>query len=254
MTIKTRNRFNNFIFIISLVVFVLNIVFFVYREINYSVDYKSLSVYISLFFMGLYVCLTSLIMTHAFEKTQCTEICFFSCFLIACLAETSRLYIPMFDVGETSSLLLIVLGNFSAFARILTPLSFLFSVIMSGADQRQNLERNILLILVIALFFAVIIPQNTSIIEPTFRVHIGFDTTVVLIEILTNSCAVISLIIKNIQNGNSQRTAVGMTMVIAGFVLSVNSTTYVNMGLSVFFLTAGTYLYLSALHAQTMYD
>jgi len=269
MTIKTRTHLNFVLFIFSLIILVVNLVFFIMFylrspvRINYYdgkilksifFGYQPLSVYFSLFYMNLYVVLVSLIINHAFSKTQCTEISFFFCFLLACLAETVRFYIPVFSVDSTFSELLIVLGDFSLFARLLAPLSLLSAVIMTGMEQRQNLERNMILIIVLSLFIATVLPLNTSIIEKDFRVHIGYDRVVVIIEILIDSLAVISLFFFNLRDGYSQKTFFGMIMIIAGFVLSINSINFFLLILSIVLFSWGTSFYLKDLHDRYLYN
>lgn len=268
MTIKTRNRLNFSLFLISLIILVINVVFFLHYYFKTPVplnitegefwhslffSYQPMAVYASLFFMNLYVVITAKMINNAFAKTNCTEISFFFCFLLACVAETVRFYIPMFSVGNSFSELLILLGNFSLFARILAPLSMLSAVIMTQVDERQNLERNMGLIIIISLFIAMVLPLNTGIIEKDFRVHAGFDRVVVMIEILVDSVAIISLFFFNLRDGYSQKTTIGLAMIIAGFVLSINSVNFFILILNLIFFTWGTIWYLKDLHDRYLY-
>ena len=269
MTIKTRNRLNFFLFLVSLIILVINVVFFFHYyfrtpiKLNFSdgnfwyslfFAYQPLAVYVSLFFMNLYVVITAKVINNAFAKTNCTEISFFFCFLLSCIAETVRFYIPMFSVETSFSDFLILLGNFSLFARILAPLSVLFAVIMTQVEERQNLERNMGLIIIVSLFIAMVLPLNTGIIEKDFRVHAGFDRIVVIIEILVDSAAVISLFFFNLRDGYSQKTTFGLAMIISGFVLSINSVNFFILILSLVFFTWGTFWYLKALHDRYLFS
>lgn len=257
------------LFIISTIVLVINLFAFIYfmfitpvslnrsgKPVIYSIffEYQELAVFSSLLFMNIYVVAVSRAMTNAFAKTQCSEISFYFCFLISCLFESFRLYIPVLLVENTYTEYLIVLGDFSIFARLLAPLSLLSASIMSGAGQRQNLERNMLLIVVTAMFVAMVLPLNTTIIEKDFRVHAGFDKIVVAIEILIDTLAVISLYINNKKEEFSQKTTIGMIMIIAGFVLSINSYNFTLFALSVIFFAFGTVFYLKDLHDRNLYS
>lgn len=272
MTIKVRNRFNIALFVISVSLLAVNAIHFIIAIKKYPVlpanfflpdnnfslrafiTYNPISVYISLFVFNIYVCVASFIMLHRFEKTQCMQISYFYTFLIACLAETVRLYIPLFNLEESFSLGLVILGRSTTFARLLAPLSILFSVIMCEAEQRQTLERDILLIVVVALFFSQIIPMNTAVIDRNFRVHIGYNTIVVSIEVFVDVVSFITLIIKNYINELSQKTAVGMFFIIAGFVLLINSFNFVLLAVATFSIFFGSILYLNTLHQQSQYD
>ena len=160
----------------------------------------------------------------------------------------------MFSVETSFSDFLILLGNFSLFARILAPLSVLFAVIMTQVEERQNLERNMGLIIIVSLFIAMVLPLNTGIIEKDFRVHAGFDRIVVIIEILVDSAAVISLFFFNLRDGYSQKTTFGLAMIISGFVLSINSVNFFILILSLVFFTWGTFWYLKALHDRYLFS
>lgn len=193
-------------------------------------------------------------MTNAFAKTQCSEISFFFCFLIALLAESSRFYIPMLSVQNTFSELLIFIGNFSIFARILAPLSLLSAAILSGPSQKQHIERNMLLIIIVSMVIAMILPLNTGVIERDFRVHAGFDSIIVAFEALIDILSVISLFILNLMESNSQKTTLGMAFIIAGYVLAINSLFFPVCVLSAVFLILGTIFYLKDLHDRNLYS
>ncbi|MCF0242637.1 MAG: hypothetical protein HUK25_08370 [Treponema sp.] len=271
MTIKSRNRLLFILFITSAVFFVLSLIFFIIGVLKFNFlayepnpehglfrqlffDYHPFSVYNSIFFMNVYVVVASFVVSQAFEKTQSSELVFYFCFLVACLAECARLYIPFLVASKPFTGFIVFFGRFSTFARILAPLALLFSTIMTGPEQRQNLERNLLLIIVISIFAAFILPLNTGVLEKTFRIHVGFDRIVVIIEILVHSSAVISLFISNIQNGYKQWTTLGLALIIAGFVLGINGINLFVFNLAAICTSAGTFLYLNSLHNRHLYE
>lgn len=271
MTIKTRNRILFSIFIASLLFLITNLAFFIFALIKYPIlsteavqghslfrqwifDYQPLAVYNSIIFMNVFAMVVSHVSAQAFEKTQSSELSFFFCFLVACLAECVRMYIPVLVSLRSFSSLIVFMGRFSTFARILAPLALLFSAIMSGSDQRQNLARNTMLIIVISVFFAFMLPLNTGVLEKSFRIHVGFDKIIVCIEILVHSSAIISLFINNRQNGYSQMTTLGMMLLIAGFVLGINGINFFLFFLSTVCSSAGAFLYLNSLHNRHLYE
>ena len=125
---------------------------------------------------------------------------------------------------------------------------------MSEPDQRQNLERNMLMIIVLSMFIAMVLPLNTGVLEKDFRVHVGFDKIVVSIEILVDSLAIISLFFVNYKEKFSQWSTVGLAMIIAGFVLSINSINFFILILSIIFFSVGTTLYMKQLHDRNLYS
>lgn len=269
MTLKTRNRITFFLFLFSIVLLILNILFFIHCFFVHPVpfyifsenllkgiflEYQPGVIYLSLFFMNLYVVITSKCIRDAFVKTQCSEICFFLCFLTACLTESLRLYIPLVALDNQFSNTLIILGKISIFSRILAPLSLLFSVIMAGPEQRQNLEQNMLIIFFVSLMIAMILPLNTGIIEKDFRVHAGFNKIIVTFEIIFHSISVIILFINNKCERYNQKTTIGMAMIIAAFVLSINSYNMIILLVSLGFYIAGTMFYLKDLHNRYLFD
>ena len=111
MTIKTRNRLIIFFSIFSLILllgmsslFVISLIsnkFVPATEHTYTLfqnffltKFNFLTVVISIFVFLMYVSVSFLYINFEFEKTQSTEIIYFSLFLIGCLTESFRLFIP----------------------------------------------------------------------------------------------------------------------------------------------------------------
>lgn len=256
--------------LVSLVILILNVIFFTHRVFTHPMPfirseghsliydlintYEKGAVFLSLFFLNLYVVITSKVLATAFSKTQGSEPAFIFCFLVACLAETSRFYIPMFSIQNSFTEFLIFLGRISVFARILAPLALLFSVIMTDADQRQNLERNMILIIVMAMLVSFYLPLNTAVIEKDFRVHAGFDKIIVSIEVIIDVLAAIALFLRNLNENQSQKSTLGLMFLIAGFVININSYTYLLLFLGVLFYILGTVFYLKEIHDRNLYE
>ena len=129
MTIKTRNRLNFSLFIFSLVFLAVNILFFLLAlynksfsleifqnnssstHTNFLIKYNPLIVFISLYFEIIYVCVTSFLLYRVFEKTQATDISYFFMFLVSLIANSLRIWLPLFNMVNTYSNLLIFCGN-----------------------------------------------------------------------------------------------------------------------------------------------
>ena len=148
MTIKTRNRLNLSLFVFSLVFLAANIIIFLFSlySKSYALDiydststhtsfllrYNPIIVIISLFFQIIYVCVTSFMLFRVFEKTQATDISYFFLFLISLIANSLRIWLPLFGMENTFTNLLLFCGNCVIFSKLLMPLSLLFAVVMGN--------------------------------------------------------------------------------------------------------------------------
>ena len=146
MTIKTRNRINLFLIFISLtlLVFIGILIPFLYTTGKLAVPadipyvkfqqyfltrFNFTAVLFSIFIFPLYSFIMLLYLNVEFEKTQSTEIIYFSIFLIACLAEPVRMCFPFFDLWHTKTHLALVASTIMLSGRILAPLSLISDVI-----------------------------------------------------------------------------------------------------------------------------
>ena len=280
MTIKTRNKLNISLFILSLCFLIINVfilVFSIYNKAfsletytnqtfsaaqlakftertNFLTKYNPLVVIISLYYQLIYVCVTSLMLFHVFEKTQATDVSFFSVFLIALLANSVRIWLPLFNISSTFSNLLVFCGNLILFSKLLIPTSLLFSVVMSDADQRQDLEKNLFILILGNLFIAQIIPMNTPVICPNFEVDYSFRTVIRITSILIVLASLVALFFNNRQKYYTQLTTIGLACIGAGTYILLNSVNILRLCLSFAFMLAGNILYLKELHKQYLWN
>lgn len=272
MTIKTRNRLNFSLFIFSLVFLAANILIFLFALYNKSfsfdvfqdqasskytsflLKYNPLIVFISLYFEIIYVCVTSFLLFRVFEKTQATDISYFFLFLISLIANSLRINLPLLNMVNTYSNLLIFCGNCVLFSKLLMPLSLLFSVIMSNVEQRQDLEKNIFLLLVGCIFFAQIIPLNTANICLNFEVDYSYRNVVKVASILVILATLIALFFQNQQRFYTQLTTLGLGLIISGTFTLYNSTNLLKLIISFLLLLFGNIFYLKELHKQYLWN
>ena len=270
MTIKTRNRLNISLFYFSLVYLAANIILFLFALYNQSFSLKlfeepvkglsfltkdsPLIVMFSLFFQILYVCLTSYKLYRVFEKTQASDISFIFLFLISIIANSLRIWLPLFGMINTYTGLLIFCGNCLIFSKLLMPLSLLFSVVMSDVEQRQDLEKNIFLLLVGCVFFATIIPLNTSNICTNYEVDYGYRNILKIAGILVTLATLITLFFNNRQRFYTQYTTIGLGLIFVGTFILFNSTNLLRLISSALFLLFGNIFYLKELHKQYLWN
>jgi len=270
MTIKARNRVNLGFCIFYTVFLFLYISHFAYQVINgtfslpevffsktpgsnFVFSYNSTFVLAALFFMIILVTSLSFIILRAFSKTQSLIINFFLIFLFACFCDTARFFIIFNKSTGSYSQLLFILGNCCLFARILAPLALLMTVFTTYDEQVQNLNRNFIILLLSSLFMTFSIPLNTTKILPNFCIAYGFPRTILIISILLGIAEIVALVIYNIKNHYSQKTAIGFGLTSFGYLMLFNCTTLFMLILGIVSLTIGTYLYIYHLHANFLW-
>ncbi len=272
MTIKTRNRLNLSLFVFSLVFLFANILFLLislYKN-SFSLDlssfiseknggffltqYKPIVVIVSIFFQIVYVCVTSFMLFRVFEKTQASDISYFFLFLIALLANSLRLLIPLFNMENSYSALMIFCGKSVVFSKLMVPLSLLFSVVMAGIDQRQDLEKNIFILLLGCIFFSQLIPLNTANICSNFEVDYSYRKVIRISSILIIIATLIALFFNNKHRLYTQLTTIGLGLICIGTFVLFNSTSLFLLGLSFLLLLFGNALYLKELHKQYLWN
>ena len=270
MTIKTRNRLNISLFIFSLIFLAANIIIFLFSLYNksFSLDifedaasgkaflirYNPIIVVSSLFFQIIYVCVTSFMFYRVFEKTQASDISYLFLFLISHIANSIRIWIPLFGMVNTYSNLLVFCGNCVLFSKLLMPLSLLFAVVMGNVEQRQDLEKNIFLLLIGCIIFAQIIPLNTANICRNFEVDYSYRNVIKIEGILVSLATLIALFFNNKQRFYTQFTTIGLGLIIIGTFILFNSTNLLMLILSFLFLLFGNIFYLKELHKQYLWN
>jgi len=270
MTIKTRNRINLSLFIISLVFLLLNITLFlisfytgnfslksykVFAEGNFILTkYMPSIVVASISFEGLYVTVMSFLMYRIFEKTQATDIVFFTLFLGAILLDTFRLYIPIFCTSQSYTKFILFITNAVVCSKILIPFSLFFVVINGGTTQRQDVERNLFLIILAAFFVALMIPVNSAVPTKTFSLDYSYKkiTFVLSLTIITSSLIAEFFINKN--SMYSQKTTIGLALICFGITHIIGASDILAFALSSVTLVTGTIIFLLELHHQYLFN
>ena len=216
-------------------------------------SYNPICVFAGIFIMLTYICITTLIIYHSFEKTQAPDIVFFLLFLIACLCDTSRLLVPLFRLSGTFSLLLLKIGNIHLFARLLAPLALMGNSVMSTEEFRQSTDRNCIILIIISMFFAEIIPLNTAVILPNFCISYGYVTAIRLFCFLTCAVSAVYHFRTNKKNEFKQTMTIGFIMLCIGYTFVFYCYSIASLAGGIFFLGGGTYLYLNDVHKHYLW-
>lgn len=269
MTIRTRNRLTLILFFAAIILLIGNAGFFAYEILtkNFSIPevflkgvpesvlltYNPKCVLIAIFTMLLYVCIITYVIYRSFEKTQATDITFFLLFLAACLLDSFRLAVPLFRISGTFSRFLICIGNIHIFARLLAPLGLFGNVVLSTEDYRQNTDRNCLIIIVAALFFAYFIPLNNSIILPNFSISYGYVHLIRGFSLLVSILNIITMFLTNKKNEYSQLMTLGFTFLTVGYSIMFYCYNILGVIAGPIFLGVGTTIYIKEIHNRYLW-
>lgn len=272
MTLKTRNIFIKIFLFTSLAsVAITLLIFFISLHtksfinppelripsfLNYIpfADKSITALIISFFILLLYVPACFYLILHYFENTQTSEIIFFTGFLFACLAEMARLITISLGLWLSFSNLLIFMGDIVLFGRTLAPLSFLCASLLSETSQRQDVERNYVIMILVSIVFAAVIPMNTARISSTGLVTEGFMSLINMFRFLLLLVAVTSFLIHGYKKNKEHKyLAYSALLTLSGYSFLVSCDNYFFLILGTVALIAGTYKYLTSLHQIYMW-
>ena len=269
MTIRFRNRITLAFFIIAVSCLMLGTFFTLYQFFSkgivlpeiYTMDlsdklifrYYPVCTFTGIFILLLYICITTLILFHSFEKTQAPDIVFFLLFLFACLCDTSRLLVPVFQLSGTFSRFLLKVGNINLFARLLAPLALMGNTLMSTDEFRQSTDRNCLILIITAMFFAEMLPLNTAVILPNFCISYGYQKAVRGFSLLLCLVSAIALFRTNSKNEYKQIMTLGFLLLSIGYSLMFYSFNIASLVAGTILLGGGTYIYLNEVHKHYLW-
>ena len=125
---------------------------------------------------------------------------------------------------------------------------------MSDADQRQNLEKNIFILLLVSIFFAQLLPINTAKVCLNFEVDYSYRNVIRITSILIVLATLIALFFNNKQKFYTQLTTIGLACICTGTFILFNSINILRFALAFIFLFVGNLLYLKELHKQYLWN
>ena len=267
MTLKTRNRytltFSTFFLFFSL----FTCAYFVYRMnsvikgesfLNYGVLLKDASLFspcylavaLSCLFMALYIPAISFYIYARFEKTPSSEVAYLILFLLGCLPEFARLFIPLETVQKNLPSFLVIAGRALFWGRTLSVVSLFAASIFSSKSKGLETEQNIIVLLVFSLALANIVPVNTTKITPSFSIEIGWNNFVQLTYAVAIILTAASYAVNAALNENSLyiRMGIGIFCIEFGCFILNTSAVLAFSAVGAILLIVGTMRALSALH------
>lgn len=270
MTLKTRNRLNLVFFGLSLAFLIFNLIYFAYVNINetffipsptsipegktFLTRYNPFFVISSLFLQMIFSCGVFFILYNAFEKTQSSEVIYFSLFNLGILLDSTRLWTVLFNLAYTYSVKIIFLQDIIIFSRLLVPLALFMVCMMSEPEKRQFIEQNIFIIIILALVFGFFDPINTGKFAPNLLHYFAYQKTFHSASILILAGSIIWMYFDNKRKLISNKSTIGFTMLSIGFFFVTDSSTFILLFIGQSLMYTGTYIYLRQLHTQYLWN
>lgn len=213
-----------------------------------------LPVVLAIFVFIVYVCVTLLYIHVEFEKTQSSEVVYFSLFLIACSLEAARLLFPLFDLWQRASSIAVLSTRIVIFARTLAPLSLLFASVYSSPEYRRYTEQNVLILFIAALSLSMFAPLNTANILFVCRIKIGYETMFKIVQCIVLVIAVTAHITTSVVAGKQKKLPAAVVFITAGYSILCGAASYLMLAAGSAALISGTYLYLKNLHKKYLWS
>jgi len=271
MTLKIRNRFLIGLFGLFVLHGVFNVLFFIYKALNGRVGFSENAIrpfYVlsgmfpvsfpavaaSAIFFILYVCVCTVAVYLMFEKTQAIEISYFTGFLIGCCFDATRLLISVKDFLP-SSWSVIFMARVVLSGRILCPMSLLFAAILRENEQRQNFERNFLIMLILSSFLGMVLPMNSLNVSTTSTILCGYRGMLILYIVVVVLVTVLTLFMhcKQSRSNNSALILASYAVLMSGYLILCNADNYFFLTIGVAMLSFGSMGYLKGLHSSYLW-
>ena len=273
MTLKTRNSFIKFFLLASLVLLFIMLLSFIVALTTNSLRIPPQlripafldllpflknsfpAVLLSFLVLFAYIPVCFFFLIRYFENTQTSEIIFFTGFLIACMAEASRFFAICFGLWQSFSNILIFSGKIVLFGRTRAPLSFLCSAILSETSQRQDVERNYIIMMTVSVVFAAIIPMNTARISSTALVTEGFMVLINILRLLLFITTIFSFFVAGVKKNSTdhKHLASSSFLILASYSVLLSCDNFVFLILGSLGLFFGTYRHLLSIHKMYMW-
>lgn len=274
MTLKNRNSFIQIFLISSLLLFLSMLATLIYSTATKNIlippayrlpaffnsipflKNNFLAVMLSFAILFFYIPICFFFLIRYFENTQTSEIIFFTGFLIACMAESARFVSICLGLWQSFSNILIFAGKVVLFGRTLAPLSFLCAALFSETSQRQDVERNYIIMMTASVVFAAIIPMNTARIASTGLVTEGFMILINIFRLLLFVTTTLSFWVQGIKKNSLEHKHLSSSsfLLILGYSMIVSCDTFVFLVLGSLALVFGSYHYLYFIHKMYMWS
>jgi len=205
---------------------------------------------LSILLLMLYAPITGFFLFFNFEKTHSAEILYFTGFLLGCFFESARLLIPIFDLWNTHSALLITSTRITFFGELFAILCLLVIGINSSFLEPQDSAQTTLLLIIASLFLTMLLPVNTTLISVSMRVKTGFSKTIHIIRILFIFSSFICFYVtsKKIKSKELQKASVNFLIMSIGYIIEISAASLFSSILSFIVMCIFTLKFIKELH------
>lgn len=267
MTLKARNNFTLVFSTIFLALCASALAFYLYKLhlirsgeslFSYELSFKGLSPFsnnaVTLFFaafcMTLYIPAASFYLYGRFEKTPSNEVAYFVLFLMGCVPELFKLFIPLETSPNAYPALLVFAGRALFWGRTLSFLSLFAASLLASSNMNLRAEQNIFVMLMFSLALASAVPVSTTKISAAFNIPTGWPVFLNLLYALAAVLTAISYAIKGRENEEPlcYKLAFDVLSVEAGLLLLNASGILAASAIGAALLFTGTFRYFDNLH------
>ena len=270
MIIKVRNRILLCLTMLSITILVASALFAgikIYYGINdfpydFSVKVSKLffltptvySTISSVFILLIYVITSLFYISVQFEKTQSSEIIYFSLFLFSLLFEFVRIFIPCLNLYDSYSRITSIMSRRVLFSHVLSPLSLLYISIQNLPEHRQNVERNLTILLIISAMISVTVPLDSEKMTLTCRLKFGFEREFLIFWGLFTLITFISLLQNNFSENSKSKMPLGFLLLAFGYKILCTTPVLISILAGTVLLITGTVIFLKELHKKYLWD
>jgi hypothetical protein len=210
---------------------------------------------LSILLLMLYAPITGVFLFFNFEKTHSAEILYFTGFLLGCFLESARLLIPLFDLWNSHSSLLITSTRITFFGELFAMLCLLVIGINNSFLEAQDSAQTTLLLIIASLFLTMLLPVNTTFIASTMRVKTGFTKTIYIIRILFILASSICFYVtaSKIKSKELQQASVSFLILLIGYIIEISADSLFLCAIGFIFMSIFTAKFVIKLHNYYMW-
>lgn len=190
------------------------------------------------------------IIIKGFAKTPSLEIVFFGAFIISLITEELRFFIPLTGITRAYEKYLTVQTKIIMGGRILGPMALLFSFCFNKLEQRQNMERNFLILILVSILGGFLMPLNSNKITSTFMVLCGYKKMFLFFNLFIFLATVVLILVDIVVKKNSdlKKVLTSYVILIFGYFILQNTDCWLEFGIAVLLMFFGSYKYLYSIH------
>jgi hypothetical protein len=276
MTVNIRNKFVLVSFVISTAV-VVALAFFLIRALIFGafepppadvksyyfssrggiLSYSFIASVIAICVLSLSAPILAIFIYVNFEKTQSQECVYSVAFLLSCLAESTRLLIPVFNLWIANSGLLIAIARIIFFGRILAPLSFLICALTAVSSAHyQESGKYFAMLFAFSGVFAFVVPVNSLHLTANCSMGFGFSHIVVAVQVILCLITLFSFVFfgKAFAQKDFLFLTIGYLLFFSGYGILTFADSFFFVILGTVSFVIGIRFYLGTIHKIYMWE